>query len=621
MTRTHSRLVVAAVAACALVFLLVRFGPYFQTSSFDLVQHYMLVDEIMKYGEIRPDAVDRMRIMAFYPPATHWMAAVIGWIGGSGLVGINLITIASAFLVYALIIGLVGEGSIVRIVLFAAAFYAFKFTKAMVGYEVVLNFFYPQLVGDVIYFGILMWLARSGDLLERVIVLTVAGGLTMWVQPLASVHIFGAGLALLAFDGLHRWVREKQLPLRYFAYVLLAAIASAVIVVEHPVFKIMRRISANDGALNFGYTHIMSVAILCGAIGVLNLVLRLRNRGTYVDSVLGCAVVAATALAVVQFAALKFHGDGSAYAIKKHMFLIVTLGIMNAVRIVTLPIRMKPVEDIAGAATMACATAIACVVLHGFTEPVRPLVRVLSYANSATNIGFPPFAPGNTASDDSALPVIANVMVSLTAFQYPFNDKSIAWQGGASIRHDVKYVMVASSPDVDHKCEQRYAEGTDFVIVPSSCLSLYTMDGPLNFSTAGNGRQYSGDGWNTPESWGTWTDGKADAELSFNLPKDKRGPFDLDADVMAYITPTHKAQTVIVSVNGKDVATWYFDADKEGPAGHRTAVIPADLVKEEKVSIVFRTPGAVSPMQDGGPADERVLGLGVKAINVRAARE
>jgi len=59
------------------------------------------------------------------------------------------------------------------------------------------------------------------------------------------------------------------------------------------------------------------------------------GSAAYVDAVLGSTLIAAACLAILQFALLKLHGDCSAYAVKKHMFIVVTLGIVNAVRVIT----------------------------------------------------------------------------------------------------------------------------------------------------------------------------------------------------------------------------------------------------------------------------------------------
>ena len=106
------------------------FGPYIESLIFDLAQHYFLVDEIMKHDAVRPVPIPNIATMAIYPPSSHWMAAFIGWIGGSGLVDITLVTF----------------------------FVALIRSCSLIGWEIIENYFHPQLVADVIYLGTLLWL-------------------------------------------------------------------------------------------------------------------------------------------------------------------------------------------------------------------------------------------------------------------------------------------------------------------------------------------------------------------------------------------------------------------------------------------------------------------------------
>src|ERR1700744_4633565 len=93
------------LSVIGLGFLLVRFGPYFPLRG-DLVAHFLLVNEIMAHGYVR--IADNLGTMSLYPPGAHWLAAMIGWIGGSGLAAIALVSIATIYVLYLIIIRLVG---------------------------------------------------------------------------------------------------------------------------------------------------------------------------------------------------------------------------------------------------------------------------------------------------------------------------------------------------------------------------------------------------------------------------------------------------------------------------------------------------------------------------------
>jgi hypothetical protein len=602
-----------------LAFLVFWFGRYIQTGSFDLVQHYLLVDEIMKHAGVRPEAPQRMGAMALYPPAAHWMAAVIGWVGGSGLVGITIVTIASVYFCYLIIALLVGASAPANVLLFALAFLALRFTRSQIGWEVVANFFYPQLVADVAYFGVLLWVANNRGIWRQGLAFLLTGALTMWIQPLIAIHVLAAGCVLMGFQFVEMWRSKSAHRIIKAILLVLFGVVSAAIILLHPEFKIMREISANDGYLVFGYSYVMLVAILCAAIGVINLLRRLAGRAEYVDAVLGCAVVAATLLVVLQFMLFKLHNDGSAYAVKKHMFIVCTLGVMNAVRLIAAYLPASKNKLVPGLIAPLVAGFASFFVLKGFNTPVVPIVNAMAYANHAASYELPDFVPGNTVADDSSLPLMGNVMISLTAFQHSFDATAISWQRGASIKEGAQYAMVMRTPYIDKICDDRLAGNESFTIVKPTCLKRYLTNEVLSLAPGGNGWQYASNGWGGAEASGSWSLADIGGQIDLRIPKTAQGPYQLVVDGKAYVNPKHPSQLIDVLVNGTKVATWSFDL--KSPAGERAATIPQQLVQNGSLHIVLEAPGAVSPAQIGDSADARILGIGVKTIVLRSAEK
>lgn len=592
--------------------LAIWFSRYIQTTSFDLVQHFLLVDELDKYHGVRDGAFQRMGAMAIYPPIAHWMAVIAGWLFGSSLVGITVVTVASAFLVYVFIILLAGADSSTRLLLFAAAFLTLGFTKSQIGWEVIDNFFYPQLVADVVYFGVLLWAANSKGEWKQAICFLLIGLVTMWIQPLIAIHVFAAGCTLVAFQLLKRWTLDS-LPVKHtFACLVALAAGAAIIVLTNPAFRVMREISANDGWLNFGYSSVLLVAFACAAFGAWNLQRYWNGKGEYVDAVVGTAVVAAFGLVILQFALLKLHGDGSAYAIKKHMFIVFTLGILNAVRVIAsyLPtgkvLRPGLVAPIfAGIASL--------FVLKGLNTPVAPILEALAYANHAFQDKSTGYAPGNTVSHEGTLPLMGNVMVSLTAFQHPFDARAIAWQGGASIKDGADYVMMRRTSRMSKLCNFSVTTKDSYIILPSACLSNYIPGESLTFSPDGTGWQYIVDGWSAAEPWGAWTLGNLGGAIKLSVPS---GKYRLIIDGRVYVAEQHPTQDIVIEVNGKDIATWNFDL--AAPIATRSVDIPENLSQDGSLRIILKAPGSVSPAQLGQSADARVIGLGVQTLTLNA---
>ncbi|MBV2133624.1 hypothetical protein KRX52_12555 [Pseudomonas sp. MAP12] len=601
------------LGAFILSFLTFWFARYIQAASFDLVQHFLLVDELTKHAGVRAETLERIGPMAVYPPVAHWMATIIGWIGGSELVGITIVTIVSVYLCYVLIICLVGASSPVRALLLALAFLLLMPTHSLIGWEVVGNFFYPQIVADVVYFGTLLWVSKNRENWQQTIAFLLVGQVAMWIQPLVATHLLAAGCALTAFQLWNRW-NEKAFPrMRHAANLVALVVGSAVIVFTNPAFKVMRSISAIDGHLVFGYSWVLLVALICGAVGAWNLRRYWRGKAEYVDAILGSAVVVAVGLVVLQFALLKLHGDGSPYAIKKHMFIVLTLGMMNAIRVIASYLSVSKKNLNPGLVAPVLAGLASVFVLKGYTTPAAPIVNALAYANHAFEYQLADFTPGNTVFYDSALPLQANVMISLAAFQHSFDARAIAWQGGASITEGAEYAMIRRTPHIEKICDERYLEREVYVVVNPSCVNQYFPGETLSFAPGGGGWQYASNGWSLAEEWGAWSLGNVGGSVLLTVPPNA---YQLVINGMAYVSQQHPTQTIVVEVNGAEIATWTFDLT--APTGTRAAEIPKDLIQNGSLRITLKAPGAVSPAQIGQSADTRVLGLGVQTLTLRA---
>jgi len=606
--RAHQR-GAAWLAIGVAAFLMIWFGKFFPVSG-DLTAHYLLVDEIMKHGGVRPGSPPNVGIMAAYPPAAHWLAAVVGWIGGSGLVGMVLVSITSVFAAYLLIGHLLGAASPVRMALFLALFALLLPSRSLIGWEVLENFFYPQLLADVVYLAVLLWLAKVADTWEQAALILTVGTLTMWIQPVVAVHIFAAGLTLIAFLALQRWVSTKKVPAKDLLILAIAAAASVAAILLNPAFQSIRINANHDGYLEFGYSHMLWVAVACGAVGALSLVSQLRGRGERVDAVLGSACIAATVLVFLQWAILRLSGDGSLYAVKKHMFIVFTLGAMNAVRLIAsflptwrLSAFRLAVPVIAGLVSWAA--------LSGFNTPVEPVVRAIDYANNAADMRLPPFTPGNTVVRDRAQPALVNWMISLSSFEHPFNTVPAE---GEKINAEAQYAMVRRSRAIDKNCHRRYAESAVYVVVESACLRVYGLGDRIQFGLGSEGA-FKTTGWSNTESWGTWTAGSESAGLSMNLPAGSKGPFTMSVEASALLTKSHPQQVVNVLANGQKIATWTYSLSDTSPL--KSAEIPDSLIKGSALNIAFEAVDAISPAQaDPSSKDTRLLGLAMKHLTI-----
>src|ERR1700761_3566688 len=69
----------------------------------DTVHHFVLVDELAQHHSILPEDASRLDVMATYPSGSHWLAALLTPLAGSGLVAMAWVAIGSIFICYAML--------------------------------------------------------------------------------------------------------------------------------------------------------------------------------------------------------------------------------------------------------------------------------------------------------------------------------------------------------------------------------------------------------------------------------------------------------------------------------------------------------------------------------------
>jgi hypothetical protein len=234
--------------------------------------------------------------------------------------------------------------------------------------------------------------------------------------------------------------------------------------------------------------------------------------------------------------------------------------------------------------------------------------------------GLPALKAGNTFDAEvGASSPFVNLMVSFSAFQYPAGAEAFSWLGlGGGVPPDgTEYAMVRNTPEIGQSCPERFGESATYVVVKTSCLNSYSPGSTINFAAGGDSWRYRSGGWGGAESWGMWSLAKPDGEVTLTLPEGSAGPYELKVNAQAFVNAAHPMQTVKVIVNDAEVAAWTFDQGSSD--GERSATIPAALAAAGKLKIHFLPIGAVSPAQIGVSPDARVLGIGIKSLEIMPA--
>ena len=603
-------------AFCAAVIFL--FGPATLSLSADFAQHFALIDTIMKYGSQHHEHVS---VIWNYPLLSHWLAAGVGYIIGSGLVAMWLLSLLSIYAFYFFIAQLsYDRGNITGLVVFAVLIGVATAARATVGFEIVRNFLYAQLLATVIYGWVLVWLSRSKDqnLFLKVVAVLVCYELALRTHTLPALHIAGTFCIFLALDIFFGLIRQKVFRLNVAASLALFALCAVLLLLFDPSFRSMVSWSHHEGSLEFGHgVRILVVASLFALVALSAIVWKQIKSGdgaNPVDAVVISALAAAVIIFLAQYVAIRF-GKGSLYATKKHLFILTTMGLLAIARVSGYYFPKPSVRPLAGYAAIG-SFLVASIVLWQPGLSLYPIVRQLDYAQQAAKFSFSKFKPNQTFVIADSIHPVVRYMISISAFEDIAADgKAVRLiDGSFNAKIDAPFLMIDNKSGV--KCQDRYAETIDYVIVPRSCLQ--PPGGiALSFDAAGDGISSLSGSWFQPEEWGTWS-GRENAIVTVHLPPDIRGSdLRILLALQAFLYSEKSSLTVDVAVNGQAMPPIHFPT----PTQPVEIAVPKDVNQADNLTIVFKSRDAASPKSVGMNDDPRVLGMGLRSILVEKISE
>jgi hypothetical protein len=164
---------------------------------------------------------------------------------------------------------------------------------------------------------------------------------------------------------------------------------------------------------------------------------------------------------------------------------------------------------------------------------------------------------------------------------------------------------------------------SDDIRVLGFCLHSMTLERAVNvpgyewgevlkFGSENDLKPLQSSGWAVPEAGFTWNDGtRATVDLLIGRPTDKS--VTLQAFLKPFLAGTRKEQRVRVIANGEPVDEWNLRIDDFQAV---ITTIPAKLLKQPVVRLVFETPDAVSPAELGVGVDERRLAIALATLRL-----
>jgi hypothetical protein len=347
------------IATCG--FAVLHFLDSLWAPSIDLILHYAVVVRISQQWALPEDR--GLEQLSVFPRNAHRLAAIVGKLSGSPLIGLQSVALAAlaatwsgiALLFFALPRRMrwTAFGAL-AVLLLANRFFLHL---ELFGNELVGNYFYPQLVTQaaaLLLIALVLYLERAG-------VPTVVGYLILGISVpvLQHFHLLPAleVLATLAFLVLLNLIDAKRKD-RWndFVWGLPVILASLALTVLNPLFEAVRRQSENNGLLRLTYTsNLTALAIEC--LIVIALSAGLIWQWTRMDvgearahgltlKYLGLFGLAAATLCLAQIALLNL-GNGSPYACKKYAFALNTVVILD-IPLLLMPLIASIIRRLAG---------------------------------------------------------------------------------------------------------------------------------------------------------------------------------------------------------------------------------------------------------------------------------
>jgi len=624
-----------AAATLAVVFL---FLDTMWASSVDLAHHYGLVYWLTEHFAM-PTAIEpTLREMSTYPPISHGIAAVLGVVLHSPMLGLHvasLIALALLWLaVLAILLSFRDGRAVASILILAGLVLVNRLTLGvdLHGREIVGNYFYAQFFAQAFLFLVLfaaILVERRAGVVAAIVVMALGVLVISSTHLLAAVELLGVTLGIIVIAVAEAMLRNRGRRGRTILLGILACVAVIGITLSHPSFAVMAAISANDGGLEIAsVSYPVGIFVVCVLVLAASLLLfagwaRAPHRVAVLPAkylaVYGAAVAA---LCLLQFV-LHLAGYGSNYAVKKYGFALTTILVIEIAALLG-GLLARPGWALArhGMATAAAILALFAIVVgimpRQGTLDVSDLVSVEQRLIALERTTIPSWqedAP-NIAIAISEDPVI-DLAYSAAILKAPKRMAATDLYRAGEILDPTRYAHIVSARD-----NLRYGAAEcpslapgDFSIVTGACIAerlVRASDCRLvfDFSETGTVPASLLTGFSHPEPEGRWTEGKgASFQCVRHLGDTLRS---VRIALLPFVHGDVGAQRLAVRLNGTELGSFERTGAAEEGAEIRLDIPPE--LNAEIMRLDFEIPDATSPLAAGLNTDSRELGFKIREI-------
>ncbi|MGA2612720.1 MAG: hypothetical protein ABSG38_04620 [Spirochaetia bacterium] len=599
----------------ASILIIGRLWPYTCSFSSDYGTHNSWITSIMRYGHI---------VSISYPPLAYWLGAVVSKMLGSSVIAMNVITLVSLIVATACLLFIVSKTGAFNAWLSVAVFFLLYTSGSvypLIGYEVIGNYFYSELVATA-YLLVTMsifFVWRCGfesKLVFSLLVLFVG----FFIYPIPVLVFYGATTLLLLLEISKNEFKKLW---TWGLYVVLGAI----IFLFNPSTRAIMKVADNNGWLSFplltrspiditlwGIVFIFFALVLSSMVALFDL---LRGRNGIQDrvfSLINSTLFSVSGLGAFQFVLMAF-GKSNPYSVKKYFFILGTFLIIELLFLFTRGVaylyRITP-DHPQSEVVVLFAPLLAGALFIG--HPLADVRGLLKYEAEAR---FYRQFVGNADSTTFAwfhLPGTFNYLISTADLDIPIDD---AWQFYFTDRFSgILHGEPASAFDGSLMIERDWMAkstiwvGRDVEVVNYKPWIAETMKldrGRLELFSHSRSQAFLVDGFSSPEPWGIWSDAPRSV---MSLVVDPKTDVSLTFKVSPFLPKPGMVLSVSVGANGAKIADWTFKNGEVFPVD-KTLMIRKRLVPPEgKINLTFVYSNTNSPASLGVNADSRQLALG-----------
>ncbi|MFC0166889.1 DUF7024 domain-containing protein [Pseudoduganella danionis] len=605
----------------------------------DLGHHYALTARLYQDWSLAPGIDRSLGEMNIYPRGSHQLAALLGKLLGSPLAGMQLLAGLSIALIWAtlsaVLLALPLRARWCCALLLAALALANRASLQLFVHasEISGYYFYAQLVGHagalLVLLAALLLERRGARAWCRHLFIIAGIAVVALVHLLPASELLGLLGASLLFD-----LCQRRPTLRQLGASAALAVLGALVFIKHPSYIAMKEIAANNGVLDLVYIpNMKSMAVLALAVLVLAALLAWRWRSLAHTApaqgrqalglkYLALYGVAVSGMCVLQLIALQL-GQGSEYAVKKHIFaldtaLLLLLALLPMLRHWNSAPHASRSERAAAQLLLLPALAALCcyaVQPQGPKRDASDLVQLEHQLTLRRDLLLADTPARNVyvlqmTHSDTYLDYMYSLGIFRTSREAAF--EMLAPLGEAKLDG----VVLTGQNSTLSKLSQCALPGSSkaFPMLEARCVTreLVAAQPVIELGSLALPPPCTLRGFSFAEPSGRWSE-QASASIQCPLPQlNGQRPRSLTLHASAFVQQDRR-QRVQLRVNGGAVQEFVFDAAH----AQQQLTLPLAADQRSEVELSFTLPDAKSPHTLGLGEDQRLLGMMLAKLEFR----